>query len=192
MNKTFAIVIVLCLAALLVIPAMADTFVPSIQQKISPTIESVVIQKNGEKEVLNKNEVIVVSLSEMDGKLSKSMQAAYQMLADKKPLKEVIKGIDEVLADVKNAPKEDDLIVRDLLEVTFGGSTAAIVNKGKGTLAIRFELNLDPFKYVAVAFFNGKEWEMVPLDRVTLDEKGNLTVVMGHDGPIAILTEKTK
>ena len=55
MNKTFAIVIVLCLAALLVIPAMADTFVPSIQQKISPTIESVVIQKNGEEEVLNKN-----------------------------------------------------------------------------------------------------------------------------------------
>lgn len=192
MNKTFAIVIVLCLATLLVIPAMADTFVPSIQQKISPTIESAVIQKNGEKEVLNKNEVIVVSLSEMDGKLSKNMQTAYQMLADKKPLKEVIKGIDEVLADVKNAPEEDNLIVRDLLEVTFRGSTAAIVNKGKGTLAIRFELNLDPCKYVAVAFFNGKEWDMLPLDRVSLDEKGNLTVVMDHDGPIAILTEKTK
>lgn len=192
MKKIFAVLIVCCLAALLVIPAMADTFVPSIQQKVSPNIESAVIQKNGEKEVLNINEVIVVSISEMSGKLSKNMQTAYQILSDKKPLKEVINGIDEVLADVQNAPKDDDLIIRDLLEVTFRGSTAAMVNMGKGTLAIRLELNLDPLKYVAVAFFGGKEWEMLPPDRVALDEKGNLTVVMEHDGPIAILTEKTK
>lgn len=190
--KFLTAVAAICLSTVLVVPAFADSFVPSIEQKISPDVISIVLDENGQEGAIKINEITVESVSEMKGVLPKTMEKAYQLLAEKKSITKVIDGLNEYVSTQKNAPKVENLTVRELLLVTFFGKTAERVNHGKATLKIAFDLKLNPKRFVAVAIFDGETWSMIPAERVSINEDGNLILTLGHDGPIAIMTEKTK
>ena len=84
----------------------------------------------------------------------------------------------------------DDLVVRDIFDVTEVSDTLLKYLPGKGnTIDLTFDLDIPADKFVAVMVYKNGQWELMP--NVINNGDGTVTVTFEHFSPVAFLVHGT-
>lgn len=190
MKKVIAITAACGLAAALSVTVFADSFVSSIQQKLSPAAkESFVISENGEKTVVPSGEIVVRVKTDADEKTAEILDNAFNAIKNAKSMSDAIGGFDDYLKQNQIA-NADTIVVRDLFYVSFTGKTAQMVQSENTKVTIRLELKLPEDTFVCAAVFVENQWEMVPKENIAITKDGDLNLVLEQEGAVAVMTQK--
>ena len=95
--------------------------------------------------------------------------------------------VEATLGQGKNG---DDLVVRDIFDVTEVSDTLLKYLPGKGnTIDLTFDLDIPADKFVAVMVYKNGQWELAP--NVINNGDGTVTVTFEHFSPVAFLVNGT-
>lgn len=190
MKKAIGITAACGLAAVMTFSVFADSFVPSIHQKLSPeTSQSYIVSESGEKTVIPVGEIIVRARPEADEKTAEILDKAYNAIKDAKSVTDAIEGLSDYLKNNKIVAV-DNVVVRDLFYVSYTGKTAEMIKTGAGKVTVRFELNLPKDVFACAAIYDEEQWKVVPEEAASITEDGCLDIVMGQECAVAVLTQK--
>lgn len=190
MKKAIVITAVCGLAAAMTFTAFADSFTPSISQKLSPeTSHPYIVSESGDRTASSPSEISVHSIAKAEGKAAKYLEDGYNAIKNEKSLLDAIDGLEEFL-DENAAKQADKIVVRDLFYVSFQGETAKMLEAKTGKAAVHFALDLAKDTFIGAARFVENQWEMIPDEDVSFDNDGCLEIILEQECAIAVLTQK--
>lgn len=191
MKKLLSLSIAAALAISMSVSAMALRFRPSIEQKPAPAVATIEVKdKDGNVVSAPVSDLVVTPISESD----EASQDIKTMLQNAKEQISSVDSLTDLTSDLKAVIPDgmvaDDLVVRDLIDVSVVGRAAEIL-KAQGSIAVRFELGVDPDDFLAVLHnYEDSNWEVIPEDRVTIHENGDVTVIFTSLSPVAFVVGK--
>lgn len=190
MKKTIGIAAACGLAAVMTFSVFADSFVPSIHQKLSPEIsQSYIVSESGKKTVIPVGEIIVRAKPEADEKTAEILDNAYSAIKEAKSVTDAIEGLSDYLKE-KKVTDIGSVVVRDLFYVSYTGKTAEVIKASTGKVTVRLELNLPKDAFACAAIYDEEQWKVVPEEATSITEDGCLDIVMGQECAVAVLTQK--
>lgn len=188
MKKLLKVSVAIVMIMTLSLSAMASNIVKSSEIKPGPPVPEIeVIDIMGEKVDVPLSNLVVTPISE-------SKEAAEDIKVKLDNAKEQIEKVEvltELSSDLETTIPEgmvaEDLVVRDLIDVSVVGEAAEILKAG-GSIAARFELGVDPDEFLAVLHnYDADLWETIPEDRITKHENGDVTVLFTSLSPVAFV-----
>lgn len=203
MRKFLSICITFMMVLALAAPAFATEFVPSISMKPPLDLDIMgeennepwygeIVDENGEViQKLYEDDIIVTPLAEIDDAdipqdAKELLKEVYEDLMDGTTSLEDVEGLME---KVKEALGEeavaDDLVIRDLFDVTVVDPDAIELLAEGNRLRVTFDTDFDPEDFLAVMTYDDG-WKLA-YDYV-INEDGTVTVILEKDGPVAFLT----
>lgn len=191
MKKLLSLSVAAILAVSMSISAMATNFTPSVEQKPAPDVDTIEVKdENGNVVTTPASDLVVTPISESDEaseEIKTMLQNAKEQISNAESLTELTPDLDAVIPEGMVA---DDLVVRDLIDVSVVGAAADIL-KANGSIAVKFKLGVDPDDFLAVLHnYEGSKWEVIPSDRVTIHENGDVTVIFTSLSPVAFVVGK--
>ncbi len=198
-------VIVFALAAILAVGSMmavfAADFTPSVQGKPAPEIETV-LTENGEETLaiirdaqgnevaaLTADDLIITPVSKVDEaieEISSRLGKAYYQIKQATSLEKIVPEITDLIEEIPEVSKVEDLVVRDLFDVYISDKYKEILAVAGNSMAITFKLGIAKNDTV-VCLHNvgGENWKVIDMDNVINNGDGTVTVILNGDGPIA-------
>ena len=203
----------LLLAGILVLslsaPAFAAEFTPSVESKAAPEVvtqkdssgnecAAIIYDADGKELVgVPTDDLIVTPVSSTDDTVSAEVKAAlesaYEQLQSVSSLAELSSDLESVIKEVSADLTLDDLVVRDLFDVTVTGAYAEYLSQDGASISIRFKLSADAESLAAVLHnVEGTTWETVSNDRITRNSDYTADVVFYSLSPVAFLFDAGK
>lgn len=209
MKKLVPLFLTFAMTMMAATPASAVSFTPSVEQKEAPEVVTVTgdsgddvaaVIQDAQGETVSEvpyGELIVTPVSqtsEADEDITTNLENAYTQITSVSSLLELSTDVEDVLYDysleVGDDVTVDDLVVRDLFDVTVRGEYADHLAVDGHSIAIRFSLNLDPSAFLMVLHnYQGDEWEVIPNDRVTRYDNGDVSVAFYSLSPVAFVVD---
>ena len=187
------------------VTAMAADFTPSVTGKAAPEIVTVensagkkvaaiICDANGKESTsVSIGGLIVTPVSEAqqaDAPIRDSLLAAYDHLTTT-ALDKIAPSIDKAIKNYSPDMTIDDLVIRDLFDVSLSDEDARQqLAKSGSYIKIQFNLNLPPDALLLV--LRNREstnWELISDDRVIRNSDGSVTVEFDSLSPIAFLVD---
>lgn len=178
MKKTICLLctLILCLWAVCPMRAAADTFVPSISYKDTPTIEET--EMNGED----------------TGSCLRSVSIATARKHEEDPTpqeKELLEVYEQLMDGSMEQPISEEHVIRELIHVYFDDEECVKPPHGHkewleeedNPITLRFDLGVEPETDVIILVFKNGEW--IPAEGVTNNGDGTVTVTLEDIGTIA-------
>ena len=211
MKKILNLILVVVLLFSLAAPVFANEvgFVPSIADKGAPTIVTTIEEGtneeiighvvNGNKEIVSTqyaDKWIITPVSEayetkaIPTETANKLIEAYNELSDEKTsLTALCPELEEIVASANIEVKADDLVVRDMFDVSLTDSKIEeLLNQEENhTITLTFELNVPADEYLTAITKCGDEW--VPAVAVVNNGDGTVSVTFDRFCPVVFLTD---
>ncbi len=202
-KKLFRIMLALTLVAAMSVTAFAARFTPSVVDKPAPEVVTQTDSQGNEVSAIIRdaagNEVAGVSATDMvvtpvsdtgslDPATKAKMDAAYNEIQSVGNLSELSADLNDVLREVDPDLTADDVVVRDMFDVTISGAAAEHLSQPGNSITIRFHLSGNVDSLAAVLHYtDGNTWETIPNARVIRIDENTVDVVFTSLSPIAFL-----
>ena len=198
--------IMLATLALTMTPsAIAANFTPSVEGKQAPEVVSA-FSEAGEEivAVINNSQGIVVSevpygelivtpvsqASSAEESIATTLEAAYTQITGVASLDELTDDLESAIQELSDEVTVEDLVVRDLFDVTLTGDYSEYLNTEGNSVTVRFALNLQPDALLMVLHnYSGSQWEVISNDLVTRHEDGDVSVTFHSLSPVAFVVD---
>ena len=204
MKKLTTLLLTAALVMAMLVPASAASFTPSVEAKEAPTVQGVTASDGTTVDaiiydatgaevvgVATGNLIVtpIAQASSADAEISESLTAAYEQIASAASLTEIVPDIASYIP-ADSGLTVDDLVVRDVFDVTLTGTYADYLAEEGNTITIRFELDLDPSATLIVLHnYSGSDWEVISDDLVVQNADGSVDVTFSSLSPIAFVTD---
>ena len=198
MKKVAAFLSAIVLAALMTIPASAAGFTPSVEQKESPSISTVTDASGNSVSAIIRdadgNEVYGVTPLSAAGQTNDAagamLASAYEQLQTANTLADIVPSIGDFLTSLGSEAAVEDLVVRDIFDVSVTGDAAEYLAEDGNGITLRFDLKLSPSALLIVLHnYSGSDWEIIPEDRVVQNADGTVDVTFESLSPIAFVVD---
>lgn len=210
MKKAIRILAVILAVFMLSTTVLADNFTPSVEQKDSPEVITTTDSKGDEvaaiitdsenKEVVGVpvGEIIVTSVAKVsnaDEEVKEVLKAAQEQIKKVAKIEELIpEQKEELTKAVEDAGlKVENLVVRDLIDVTLTGTYKDHLETEGNIITLTFKLGIGANEFLKVLHnYEGDKWEMIAEDRVKIMENGDVSVTFDSLSPIAFVVDKAE
>lgn len=212
MKKLALFLSVLLIAVTLAAPASAAVnFTPSVEQKPAPTVDpitdsngdqvSAIIQDQNGGEVhgvsIDSGELIVTPISQASQAaqaISEMLTKAYEQIQQADTIADLVPTIGDFLQPIGNTVTQvDDLVVRDVFDVSLTGTAAEYLAQEGNNITLRFDVDISPSATLIVLHnYEGSNWEIIPDDRVVQNADGTVDVTFDSLSPIAFVVDSTE
>ena len=210
MKKAIRILAVILAVFMLSTTVLADNFTPSVEQKESPEVVTTTDSKGEEvaavitdsenKEVAGVpvGEIVVTSVagaSKATEEIKEVLQAAQKQIKEATKIEELIpEQKEELTKAVEDAGlKVENLVVRDLIDVTLTGEYKDHLDAEGNTITLTFKLGIGANEFLKVLHnYEADKWEMIASDRVKVQENGDVSVTFDSLSPIAFVVDKAE
>lgn len=207
MKKLAVFMLAMALAVSTSISAMASDFTPSVQGKNAPDVV-ITEDENGNEVVANiidesgdvieqvyTTEITITPVSKSDEapeEIKGALDKAYQQINSAASLTELVPEMPEFLGNISDDLIVENLVVRDLFDVTVDEETKALLEAGN-SIQLSFKLGVAADEFV-VCLHNYSEdlWEVIDNDKVKNNGDGTVTVEFTSLSPIAFAVQNTK
>ena len=204
LKKISVTLVAIAMVAAMAVPAFAADFTSSVTGKSAPetvtttnssgeTVAAIIYDANG-KEVASipVGSLTVTPVSEAktaNASVSKQLTAAYEQLQTT-PLDSIAPALTESVKTYSPQMTVEDLVVRDLFDVSLDNSAKEQLAKNGNAIKIQFALNL-PSDALLLVLHNteGTAWELIADNKVVRNSDGSVTVEFDSLSPIAFLTD---
>ncbi len=192
MKKIAALLLSVVLVAATAVPAFAAGFTPSVENKGAPTVvdgSATIYKPNGEKETdVPNGDLIVTPVKDKNTTSYKDvgdrLNAAYNKL--KRTSLRSLCGVSTI-----GGVSVDDLVVRDLFDVTVTGNYTGKLGNGN-YLKITFKVS-DASSLVGALFSkNGDEWNIIDGTKMVKNADGTVTITIEDIGVVSFLYDNGK
>lgn len=188
MKKIVVILSAILLVVALAVPSFAAGFTPSVEQKGAPTVVSAT---DADGNAFADGEVIVTPVSaadSADAAIADGLKAAYEQIKAAATLTDIAPSIGDYLKEIGSEASVEDLVVRDLFDVSVTGVAAE-----SSPITVRFNLGLSQSATLIVLHnYEGSNWEIIPDDRVVQNADGTVDVTFDSLSPIAFVVDSTE
>lgn len=188
MKKIVVILSAILLVVALAVPSFAASFTPSVEQKGAPTVVSAT---DADGNAFADGEVIVTPVSaadSADAAIADGLKAAYEQIKAAAKLTDIAPSIGDYLKEIGSEASVEDLVVRDLFDVSVTGAAAE-----SSPITVRFNLGLSQSATLIVLHnYEGSNWEIIPDDRVVQNADGTVDVTFDSLSPIAFVVDSTE
>lgn len=188
MKKIVVILSAILLVVALAVPSFAASFTPSVEQKGAPTVVSAT---DADGNAIADGEVIVTPVSaadSADAAIADGLKAAYEQIKAAATLTDIAPSIGDYLKEIGSEASVEDLVVRDLFDVSVTGAAAE-----SSPITVRFNLGLSQSATLIVLHnYEGSNWEIIPDDRVVQNADGTVDVTFDSLSPIAFVVDSTE
>ena len=185
MKKIVIILSAILLVVALAVPSFAAGFTPSVEQKGAPTVVSAT---DADGNAFADGEVIVTPVSaadSADAAIADGLKAAYEQIKAAATLTDIAPSIGDYLKEIGSEASVEDLVVRDLFDVSVTGAAAE-----SSPITVRFNLGLSQSATLIVLHnYEGSNWEIIPKDRVKQNADGTVDVTFDSFSPVAFVVE---
>lgn len=210
MKKAVRILAVVLAVFLLSTSVFADNFTPSVEQKESPDVVTTTDSKGDEvaaiitdgdnKEVVGVpvGEIVVTSVAGVANaaeEVKEVLQAAQEQIKKVEKIEELIpEQREELTKAVEDAGlKVENLVVRDLIDVTLTGDYKEHLDAEGNTITLTFKLGIGSNEFLKVLHnYEADKWEMIAEDRVKVQDNGDVSVTFDSLSPIAFVVDKAE
>lgn len=211
MKKLALLLVVVMMFVTLAIPASAAVdFVNSVEQKPAPTVETmtddngnqvsaIIRDANGNQVAgIDASQLIVTpisALAQAAEQISEMLSNAFEQIQQAETIADLVPDVDlaGILQQMGSTANVEDLVVRDLFDVSLDGDAAEYLAQEGNTITIRFSLNLAPTATLLVLHnYEGSNWEVISNDRVVRNADGSVDVTFDSLSPIAFVVDKTE
>lgn len=186
MKKIVVILSAILLVVALAVPSFAAGFTPSVEQKGAPTVVSAT---DADGNAFADGEVIVTPVSaadSADAAIADGLKAAYEQIKAAATLIDIAPPIGDYLKEIGSEASVEDLVVRDLFDVSVTGAAAE-----SSPITVRFNLGLSQSATLIVLHnYEGSNWEIIPKDRVKQNADGTVDVTFDSFSPVAFVVDK--
>lgn len=205
MKKILSLTLAAALSFTLALPASAANFTPSVQGKEAPEVVPVSTGAAGDiaAEIRDPEggvvaevpggELIVTPVSQRssaDTDIETALDQAYQQVNSVNTLDELTADIIPALEAISSEISVEDLVVRDLFDVTVRGEYETYLDTDGNSITIRFALDLSPDALLLVLHnYSGTEWEVIQNDQVVRHENGDVSVTFDSLSPVAFVVD---
>lgn len=200
LKKTLSVLMCLVLTLMLVLPAAATDFTPSVSGKDAPDIvpvvgpdgreySGIIYDKDGNVVAyVPASNIIITPISaaeDAEEEIRERLEAAFEELTNTDDLSPICDSLDEALDEISEDLMPDDLVVRDLFDVHVTGEYADFLAEEGNYLMITFDLEADSMLLAAVLrYLQDSGWEAVYGTNLFRD--GNkVTIAIYNVGPVA-------
>ena len=187
MKKIVVILSAILLVVALAVPSFAAGFTPSVEQKGAPTVVSAT---DADGNAFADGEVIVTPVSaadSADAAIADGLKAAYEQIKAAATLTDIAPSIGDYLKEIGSEASVEDLVVRDLFDVSVTGAAAE-----SGSVTVRFNLGLSQSATLIVLHnYEGSNWEIIPKDRVKQNADGTVDVTFDRQETADTTTPST-
>ena len=140
-------------------------------------------------------DIIVTPLADAekasDG-IREDLEAAYNSIAGAAALTEAVPTLEQALEERKADVKADDLVVRDLVNVTLTQEYAEDLALTGHNITLNFKLGMNPGDFLMVMCFVDGQWVILDADQVEILEDGTVNVTFREQiGTIAFVVERS-
>lgn len=204
LKKISVILVAIVMVAAMAVPAFAADFTPSVTGKAAPetvttknssgeTVAAIIYDANGKEAAsIPVGSLIVTPVSEAktaNASVSKQLTAAYEQLQTT-PLDSIAPALTDAVKDYSPQMTVDDLVVRDLFDVSLDDAAKQQLAISGNTIKIQFALNL-PSDALLLVLHNTEDttWELIADNKVVRNSDGSVTVELNSLSPIAFLTD---
>lgn len=202
-SKLLAILLVI---GLLAAPVCAEGFTPSVEQKGAPELVAApdapkgaaVAIKDADGNVvagIPAEEIVMTSVADSEDApeaVKEEMKAAYDSVANAASLAEVVPELDKALEDRKAGVKAEDLVVRDLVNVSVSEEAAKKLAETGNNVTLSFKLGMKQDDFLMVMCFVDGQWVILDADQVEILEDGTVNVTFREKiGTIAFVVERS-
>lgn len=202
-SKLLAILLVI---GLLAAPVCAEGFTPSVEQKGAPELVAspdapegaAVAIKDADGNVvagIPAEEIVMTSVADSEDApeaVKEEMKAAYDSVANAASLAEVVPELDKALEDRKAGVKAEDLVVRDLVNVSVSEEAAKKLAETGNNVTLSFKLGMKQDDFLMVMCFVDGQWVILDADQVEILEDGTVNVTFREQiGTIAFVVERS-
>ncbi len=203
MKKIAALLLAVVLVMATAVPALAAGFTPSVEAKPAPTVVpqtgsdgeeyEAIIYDESKKQVIGVPDgaLIVTPKSEAEAAqtdIKQKLDTAYEQIQAVNSLAELSSDLEAAAKEVSPDLTVDDLVVRDMFDVSVMGTYADYLAVEGNSLAIRFDLSTDAQSLVAVLFSeDGKTWKTIPSSDIERYGNFSVSIVLYSKGVLAFV-----
>lgn len=203
MKKLATLFLATAIMAMAVVPTFAAEFTPSVEAKPAPEVvaqtgadgkqyAAIIRNADGSEVVgVSADDLIVVPVAESgsaSAEINAKLDSAYEQLNTVASLTELTSNLMDVVKEYSPSLKEEDLVVRDLFDVSVTGTIAEYLLAEGNSITVRFALSADADMLVAILHnIEGTTWETVTNDRITRNDDHTVDVVFYSLSPVAFL-----
>lgn len=203
MKKICTFLMVIVLASMMCVPVFAAEFTPSVEAKPAPEVMTqtgsdgneyaAIIYDGGGNELVGVpvNGLTVTPVSASDtapASVREALESAYDQLKSVNSLSELSGELESVIREISPNLTVDDLVARDLFDVSVTGAYTEYLNRDGASISIRFKLSADAESLAAVLHnTGGTVWETVSNDRITRNDDYTADVIFFSLSPVAFL-----
>lgn len=205
MKKLASFLAAVMAATCMMMPVSAADFTPSVQGKEAPAIETVQTQtgedvvaliedtSGNEVQGVMEDQLIITPVAKADEapeEIAEPLLAAYEQIKAASNLKEIVPNIEDVVKKVSENLKVDNLVVRDLFDVSVSDDIKALLDGGN-TITIRFQLGISKDDTVLCLHnIEADKWEVIDPSKVVNNGDGTVSVTFDSLSPVAFVVEK--
>lgn len=197
MKRVMNFILVLSLLAAMAVPALARNveFVPSISDKGAPTIvgSSEIKDENGNSVgTADSTTVVITPVAEAktSDKISDADEAnlldAYEKLTAADKIYAVCPGLEALATKLYENVKEEDLVVRDLFDVSLSNAELEQKVSAGNTIQLTLSANVAKGEKVLAMVKTADKW--VPATNVKNNGDGTVTVTLSALGAVVLMT----
>lgn len=189
------------LISLLTSNVFAAGFTPSVESQDAPTVDSVVItDKDGNAVSVSDADLVVTPYSKADDAatedISEALSAAMDDIKTVDSLADLSAETGTIQDDLQAALDTfdtdctvDDLVVRDLFDVSIVGESADLLEDANATVTLTFQVAVESDEVLIVIHnYETGKWEVIDSSLVTVNGDGTVSVTLNSLSPIAFLT----
>lgn len=203
LKKIISFLFVISLITTTNITAFAAEFTPSVESKPAPEIvmqtdssgkecAAIVYDANGREITGVPNGDLVVTPVSAAGtsttEIADNLNSAYEQLQSVNSLTDLSKELETVIKEISPEISVNDLVVRDLFDVSITGHFEEYLNQEGNYISVRFKLSADSESLAAVLRnIEDTTWETVTNDRITRNKDYTVDVIFYDLSPVAFL-----
>lgn len=211
MKKFASLLMAALLLVAMALPASAAVnFVDSVEQKPAPTVETVTDASGNEVSAIiqdaSGNEVHGVTADQMSitpvsgaanapAEIREQLEAAYEQIQNAASVADLVPDVDvaSLLSAIGSSSSVEDLVVRDVFDVSVSGEAAEFLAQEGNAITIRFQLNIAPSSTLLVLHnYEGSNWEVIDDDKVVINNDGSVDVTFDSLSPVAFVMDQTE
>lgn len=205
MKKFAAIFAAMLISAFATGTVLAADFTPSVEGKDAPTV-NVQVDESGNEYVavihdadgnqmqnVTADKLIVTPVSQKDKASSPDISArlneAYEQVQAATTLTDLTPEVGAVLMQMPTQVAVEDLVIRDLFDISMHPSEEAELQAGK-LVTLTFTVNIAEGKPLIVMQYVNGVWKVIDPSNVVINGDGTVTVTLSSTGTIAFATQK--
>ena len=194
MKKILSIIIMMILIGSMSIGAFASSnFTKSVTAKPAPQIKkaSIVDKSNNVLSNVSKGNINVIAYADRD-KASTAVKSNLENAYDEIQKNGVEKLTPDVAKHIKNensSVKPDELVVRDIFEVTLNGDAKEQASNDNNKIKITFDAKWNKDQYLMVMVKDNGKWTVLQNEDVIVNNDGTVTVTFSNISTVLFVTD---